>query len=72
MDDREAKPLWKIIKGWKSFFYGTDSYVVSRMFISENGGISSHRAVVRGFSRGFIVKLKQKALDAIFVVGMVN
>ena len=34
--DRSAakfKPLWKIIKGWESFFSVTDGYVVYPQFI---------------------------------------
>jgi IS1 family transposase len=29
------KPLWNIIKGWKSFFYATDGYVVYPIFIDD-------------------------------------
>jgi len=35
------KPLWKIIKGWKGFFYATDGYVVYPQFIDENDHIVS-------------------------------
>ena len=42
--DRSAetfKPLWKIIKGWKCFFYATDGYVVYPQFIDETDHIVS-------------------------------
>ncbi len=39
LGDRRAvggnKPLWLLIKGWKSFFYVTDGYVVYPQFIDE-------------------------------------
>ena len=33
------KPLGKIIKWWKCFFYATDGYVVSPLFIDETDHI---------------------------------
>ncbi len=48
--DRTAetfKPLWKIIKGWKCFFYATDSYVVYPQFIDETDHIVSKTYMTR-------------------------
>ena len=48
--DRSAetfKRLWKIIKGWKCFFYTTDSYVVYPQFIDETDHIFSKTYMTR-------------------------
>jgi len=48
--DRAAetfKPLWKIIKGWKYFFYATDGYVVYSQFIDETDHIVSKTYMTR-------------------------
>ena len=48
--DRSAetfKPLWKIIKGWKCFFYATDGYVVYPLFIDEADHIVSKTYMTR-------------------------
>jgi IS1 family transposase len=48
--DRSAetfKPLWKIIKGWKCFFYATDGYVVYPQFIDETDHIVSKTYMTR-------------------------
>ena len=48
--DRSAetfKPLWKIIKGWKCFFYATDGYVVYPQFIDEADHIVSKTYMTR-------------------------
>ena len=41
------KPLWKIIKGWKCFFYATDSYAVYPKFIDEADQIASKSYMTR-------------------------
>ncbi len=41
------KPLWKIIKGWKCFFYATDGYVVYPQFIDETDHIVSKTYMTR-------------------------
>jgi len=48
--DRSAatfKALWKIIQGWKSFFYVTDGYVVYPQFIDEAAHIISKTYMTR-------------------------
>ena len=38
LGDRSAetfKKLWKIVRGWRSFFYVTDGYVVYQIFIND-------------------------------------
>ena len=48
--DRSAetfKSLWKIIKGWKCFFYATDGYVVYPQFIDEADHIVSKTYMTR-------------------------
>jgi IS1 family transposase len=48
--DRSAetfKPLWKIIKGWKCFFYATDGYIVYPQFIDETDHIVSKTYMTR-------------------------
>jgi len=48
--DRSAatfKPLWKILKGWESFFYVTDGYVVYPQFIDETAHIISKTYMTR-------------------------
>ncbi len=48
-DSSTAKfePLWKILKGWESFFYVTDRYVVYRQFIDEADHIISKTYMTR-------------------------
>jgi len=41
------KPLWKIIKGWKGFFYATDGCVVYPQFIDETDYIVSKTYMTR-------------------------
>ena len=41
------KSLWKIIKGWKYFFYATDGYVVYPQFIDEADHIVSKTYMTR-------------------------
>lgn len=50
MGDRSAatfKQLWRIVRGWESFFYVTDGYVVYPMFIDESDHIVSKTYMTR-------------------------
>lgn len=68
--DRSAetfKPLWKIIKGWKCFFYATDGYAVYPKFIDEADHIvsKSYMTRVEGENtrlRHYLARLHRKTL----------
>ena len=70
MGDRSAetfKPLWKIIKGWQSFFYATDGYVVYPMFIDDGDHIVSKTYMTRVEGentrlRHYLARLNRKTL----------
>ena len=64
--DRSAetfKPLWKIIKGWKCFFYATDGYPVYPKFIDEADHIvsKSYMTRVEGENTKFLALLSTLA-----------
>lgn len=64
--DRSAetfKPLWKIIKGWKCFFYATDGYAVYPKFIDEADHIvsKSYMTRVEGENTKFLALLSTLA-----------
>lgn len=61
------KPLWKIIKGWQSFFYATDGYVVYPMFIDDGDHIVSKTYMTRVEGentrlRHYLARLNRKTL----------
>ena len=61
------KPLWKILKGWESFFYVTDGYVVYPQFIDEADHIISKTYMTRGSGentrlRHYLARLHRKTL----------
>ena len=68
--DRSAetfKPLWKIIKGWESFFYATDGYVVYPSFIDDGDHIVSKTYMTRVEGentrlRHYLARLHRKTL----------
>ena len=55
--------LWKIIKGWKCFFYATDSYAVNPKFIDEADQIASksYMTGVEGENTKFLALLSTLA-----------
>ncbi len=64
--DRSAetfKPLWKILKGWKCFFYATDGYGVYPKFMDEADHIvsKSYMTRVEGENTKFLALLSTLA-----------
>ena len=43
----ESKQLWKIVRGWQSFWYVTDGYVVYSMFINDLSHLVSKTYMTR-------------------------
>lgn len=70
LGDRSAetfKSLWKTIKGWKSFFYATDGYVVYPKFIDDGDPIVSKTYMTRVEGentrlRHYLARLHRKTL----------
>lgn len=61
------KPLWRILKGWESFFYATDGYVVYPMFIDDGDHIVSKTYITRVEGknmrlRHYLARLHRKTL----------
>lgn len=50
LGDRSAetfKQLWKIVRGWQSFWYVTDGYVIYSMFINDLNHLVSKTYMTR-------------------------